>query len=256
MYSPDINFLKEREQQQKPQKRSETVTTGESPPPSEERLPVIIGAVVGAVPILIVIVAGLLLNARTDRNQEIISQLEQEVQTGKKIQTDITELKQAQEATRDQAKQHLNTLVDIFKKIRSLYAMLEDIRTLAPDNLQVNAIQQQGTQQEMSFQVEGVAGSFEKVNLFFLRLKRSPFVNAESVNLETANQAQANLQIEQMPANMEEISPANVISYQLSFDINNTPSSNEEILTALQEAGAMGLVARIRALQQQGLIEQ
>lgn len=254
MYSLDINFLKEREQQQ-PQKRTETTTTGESPSPVEGRLPVIIGAAVGLVPILIVIGSGLLLKARTARNQEIISQLEQEVQTGRKIQTDITELKQAQEATKEQAQQHLNTLVDIFKKIRSLYAILEDIRTRAPDNLQVNAIQQEGTQQDMSFQVEGVAGSFEKVNLFFLRLQRSPFVRAKSVNLETANQSQAKIQIEQMPEDLGEIAPANVISYQLSFDINDTPSSDEQMLTALQEAEATGLVARIRALQQQGLIE-
>jgi len=79
-------------------------------------------------------------------------------------------------------------------------------------------------------------------------------VQAKTVNLQTAQKGQSNLQLAGNPPSViGEISPKPVINYTLSFDLNEKTAS--ELLPFLQEQGSIGLVTRIRTLERRGIVQ-
>ena len=251
MYSLDVNLLKERREKEQPQKETETQgKKGLQLPSLEGNLPLIIGAAVGvAFPAL---VGGYwyLITARTDQVRQEITQLEQELAQLQNQQQEVTakreELKQAQE--------NLTAFANIFDKIKPLSAILEDVRDRAPDNIQVNSVQQSETEGRTQFNIEGIGESYEAVNYFFLTLQRSPFIARETVNLQTASQGDYQLElINDLPDYLNELAPKEVISYNISFALNNKSAS--ELLPILREQGATGLVTRINTLKNKGIFQ-
>jgi len=247
MYSLDVNFLRERRQtQQVPRETATRDQGGETAVSPESNLPLIIGAVVAIA--LPATVGGYwyFLNLQTTRVQSNVAELEQELGN---LQDQQQQVAQKREELA-QAEQNLTALANIFNQIKPLSAVIEDVRDRAPNNIQVNNVQQQ----EENFTLEGVGESYEAVNYFALTLQRSPIVVKESVNLEVAAKQPSNFQLdEETAALVGDISPEPVITYTLAFQLNDRSAS--ELLPFLQEQGATGLVTRIRSLEQRGIVQ-
>lgn len=248
MYSLDVNFLRERKEQPAPRKDTETQKqTLDSGGSANDKLPLIIGAIVGVALPAAVFGYQLILSQQIQGVERKVSELQQELS---QLQGKAEQVTQKQEEL-ERARENLKALADIFNTIKPMSAILQDVRDRAPRNLQVNSLQESG---EDSFSVEGIGESFETVNYFFLTLQRSPFIDPESVNLESASQTDFSVELaEELPEDVEEISPTPVISYTISFQLNDKPASN--LLNTLEEKGATGLVTRIKTLQDQGIVQ-
>lgn len=253
MYSLDVDFLKKRREDQKFhfEKRTLDQRTSESSPSIEGNLPAIIGGVVG------VSVLGLmggylwfLTTQQTPRVQRQIDELQQELSQAQNKQQQVTQKREELK----QAEANLEALANIFNQIKPLSAILEDVRDRAPDDVQITSFEQATNESGTpNFTLQGVANSYEAVNYFSLTLQRSPFINPRTVNLQTANKTDLDIElVSDSPENTETLSPRQVINYRISFAVNNRPAS--ELLGTLQEKGATGLVTRIRTLEQEGII--
>lgn len=248
MYSLDVNFLRERKEQPAPRKKpltqEQAVDSGVS---AEDKLPLIIGAIV-----LVALPAAVsgywwFTSQQIQELEGQVSNLEQELSQAEGDAEQVTQKQQELE----QAEENLTALADIFNTIKPMSAVLQDVRDRAPSNLQINSLQESG---EDTFSVEGIGESFEAVNYFFLTLQRSPLIERESVNLETASQSEIDIELaEELPEDVEEVSTTPVISYTISFQLNDDSASN--LLDTLEEKGAMGLVTRIRTLQDRGIVQ-
>lgn len=248
MYSLDVNFLRERKEQPAPRKDTETQQqTLDSGGSTDNKLPLILGGIVGVALPAAVFGYQLILSQQIQSEKRKVSELEQELS---QLQDKAEQVTQKQEELK-RAEENLTALADIFNTIKPMSAILQDVRDRAPRNLQVNSLQESG---EDSFSVEGIGESFETVNYFFLTLQRSPFIDPESVNLESASQTDFNVELaEELPEDVEEVSPTPVISYTISFQLNDESASN--LLDTLEEKGATGLVTRIRTLQDRGIVQ-
>lgn len=248
MYSLDVNFLRERKEQPAPRKDTQTQEQAVgSDSSAEDKLPLLVGAIVGVALPAAVFGYQLIISQQIQGLERQVSNLQQELSQLEGKAEQVTQKQQELE----RAEENLTALADIFNTIKPMSAILQDVRDRAPNNLKVTSLQES---EEDSFSVEGIGESFEAVNYFFLTLKRSPFIDPESVNLETASRSEFNIELaEELPENVEEVSPSPVISYTISFQLNDEPASN--LLDILEEKGAAGLVTRIRTLQNKGIVE-
>ena len=249
MYSLDVNFLRERKEQ--PASRKETPTEQQEERTTvsegEGRTPLFIGIGVGVALPAAVFGYNQIIAQQTQNLEREVSDLQQELNQFQAQQEQVTqkqeELKRAQE--------NLTAFADIFNTIKPISAILQDVRDRAPSNVQVNAIQES---EGDNFVLAGVGRNYEAVNYLFLTLQRSPLVQPESVTLQTASETEFSIEFtEELPDNVEEIAPPDVISYSISFQLNDKPAST--LIGTLEEKGATGLVTRIRTLQQKGIVE-
>jgi type IV pilus assembly protein PilN len=96
--------------------------------------------------------------------------------------------------------------------------------------------------------VTGVAQSFNDVNNFILTLKKSAFFNPDDVQLITANLVQ-----EGASAPGSNIAPTKSVKYEIQTSLKQVPAP--ELLSELERKGAIGLVTRLKSLQQQQVIK-
>ncbi len=97
--------------------------------------------------------------------------------------------------------------------------------------------------------VTGVAQSFNDVNNFMLTLKKSAFFNPDDVQLITANLVQEG----GGSANGINITPIKSVKYEIQTSLKQVPAP--ELLSELERKGAIGLVTRLKSLQQQQVIK-
>jgi type IV pilus assembly protein PilN len=96
--------------------------------------------------------------------------------------------------------------------------------------------------------VVGVAQSFNDVNNFILTLKKSAFFNPDDVQLVTANLVQEGANI-----NGSTVVPIKSVKYEIQTSLKQVPAP--ELLNDLERKGAIGLVTRLKSLQQQQVIK-
>ncbi len=109
--------------------------------------------------------------------------------------------------------------------------------------------------QAMQLEISGRARSFDEVNYFLLTLQRSPFLKTDETQLVSAQlQTNANkLEVNRTDAANQS---SGRVTYQLPKDVNYTiqtslsDSSASDLLRELDRKGAVGLVTRLRTLQQ------
>lgn len=249
MYSLDVNFLKERKKEQQ-EKKDTPEKKGLQIPSLTGNLPLIIGAAVGLS--LPAAVGGFwyLTNVQNERLRQEISALEQELSQLQGQQQQVTQKREELE----QAQENLTAFANIFNQVKPLSVILEEVRDRAPDNIQIDSFEQSNSDDGIAFSLQGIGESYEAVNYFFLTLQRSPFVEPETVSLETAGQTEFQFQFfDDPPDAIADLSPRQVISYTLSFELNNKSAS--ELLPTLRKQGAVGLVNRIQTLEQKGIIQ-
>lgn len=258
MYSLDVDFLKKRREDQRPQFDKKTLEQGtsESTPSMEGNLPLIIGLVVGVSAVAAMGGYWFLTTQQVARVQQKINQLEQKLSQAQSKKQQVTQKREELK----QAENNLTALANIFNQIKPLSAILEDVRDRAPSDVQINGFEQTTNESgNPTFTLQGVASTYEAVNYFSLTLQRSPFINPKTVNLQTAEKTNLNIELisdapeTEVEEQEEALSPTQVINYQISFEVNDKPAS--ELLGTLQEKGATGLVTRIRTLEQKGIVQ-
>lgn len=281
MYSLDINFLGDRPEYRPPEQKSR------EPRPAGEKTPLIIGVVVGL--LLPAMVGGLWLVlqqriasleqkeaeydaelARLKIGQQKINQLNQQI-------TDVNAETQALATVFNQIKPWSAMMQDIRERTPPNLSIdsIEQIEappdkaasTPAPATTGTNANARnaranQNNQQQATtttsrlatqLEIKGRAKTFDDVNYFLLTLQRSPFFNADKTQLVKAELSNNSDRIEQTDRNRGggariTYEFPKVVQYVIQADLSDVPAS--ELLRELDRKGAVGLVTRIRKLQE------
>ncbi len=272
MYSLDINFLNDRPdirpqvQGNKPKQKPAAMT------------PLILGVALGL--LLPGVVGGLwfYLQQQTAQLDTRQAELDSELQ---RLQIEQDKIKQLNDEIA-KVQGETNDLASVFNQIKPWSAMLQDIRERVPVGVQIQTIQQtedttsaaatpaaspspnaQATSAPsptMKLAISGSARSFDEVNYFLLTLQRSPFFKSDETQLVKAELVQNPNKVEvTVPQNKTE-SGATVtytlpktVNYQIQTSLSDIPAS--ELLRELDRKGAVGLVTRIRTLQEKGVIQ-
>ena len=247
MYSLDINFLKDRGLD----KSSETLVLQEkSKSPIAEKIPIALGAI--ALILFPGVAFGYLKSVETQT-----AELEQEI---KKIEGEISSLG-SQNTKIDQINEQINQveretqgLVGVFEKIRPWAAILQELSDRTPPGVQVNSIQQNGSGNNIGINLAGIARSYNDVNDFVLFLQRSPFFDGKKIILNGASLTDLGVEIDN-----EDNLPDNVIlkvpqgiKYTISAQLNNQPAS--KLIKEIEKKGSVGIVTRLKTLEQKGAI--
>jgi type IV pilus assembly protein PilN len=246
MYSLDVNFLKDRPDY----KGGNTVALKDKQKPSLKlEKPMVIGGAVGvALPVLALAILGVL-NWQTSQAENAVAELDAEIANLTAQQQRIQEL----QAQADQANAEAIALTSIFNQIKPWSAILQDIRDRVPPGVQIETISQSGEEQ---LTINGIASTYSNVNDFLLSLQESPFLEGDVTRIQSAQRTASNISLEVPEGEAENVTIElpEVVSYTLTTNISDVPAS--EILQELDNKGAVGLVTRIRTLQQKGIIER
>ncbi|HEY9864328.1 MAG TPA: PilN domain-containing protein, partial [Candidatus Obscuribacterales bacterium] len=107
-------------------------------------------------------------------------------------------------------------------------------------------------------EISGVANSFTQINDFVLLLNQSPFFNGEKTKLISAKLEENQTQLVSKPASTDagNIKPQLQSVVKYTIETNLSRASASELLPELQSKGALGLVNRIKTLQEKGVIKK
>lgn len=276
MYSLDVNFLKDRPEYRPPEQKGQRERQARG-----TMTPLIIGVAIGL--LLPAMVGGLWLFL-----QNQITRMAQEEET---LNAELARLKIGQQKldqlNKDIASVRAETtaLATVFNQIKPWSAMLADIRDRVPPGVQIKSIEQKqqappatptpaaspaapaaGTQptnaQRLTptLEIVGFARSFDDVNYFLLALQRSPFFKNDETQLIKAELVQNPTRVEvKIPDNRTQSGTAKVdlpkvVDYRIKTSLSDVPAS--ELIRELDRKGAVGLVTRIRTLQEKGVIQK
>ncbi|MEW6495681.1 MAG: PilN domain-containing protein [Cyanobacteriota bacterium] len=275
MYSLDVNFLKDRPEYRPPEQKDKPARQA-----AGAMTPLILGVAVGL--LLPAMVGGLWLFL-----QNQIAQMEQEEQT---LNAELARLKIGQQKldqlNKDIAAERAETtaLATVFNQIKPWSAMLADIRERVPPGVQIKRIEQKqqavaaaapaantpasaaGAQPNNAqsvtptLEIVGFARSFDDVNYFLLTLQRSPFFKNDETQLIKAELVRNPTRVEvKIPDNRAQsgttkVDLPKVVDYRIKTSLSDVPAS--ELIRELDRKGAVGLVTRIRTLQEKGVIQK
>ncbi|NWF58196.1 MAG: PilN domain-containing protein [Fischerella sp.] len=253
MYSLDINFLKDR-----PNFQKNTEKKPKSSLKPGNLTPVFIGVGIG---VLFPAFAGTgwwLLQAKNAELEQLIAQLEEE---SKSLDAQIGSINKIREET-NKVKGETQSLVAVFDQIRPWSAMLQDLRDRIPASVQIENVRQTPPAAPVEGQpppnpaggmaITGLARSFNDVNDFLLILQQSRFFKASEAKIVSAELVDAPMK--NFPPQGVAIKPPQIVRYNIQTSLSDVPAS--ELIRELEQKGTVGLVARIRSLQQTGVIQK
>ncbi len=254
MYSIEINFLKDRS-------LINAGDTGLNFKKTEldvkKNVPVLIGGTVMVVLPLLAFGSLLWLNYQQEKVQQEIQELDakiQEIEAKKKIIAGL-----------DEKKKKINSdnlaLAQVFTQIKPWSALLQDISDQIPIGVQVQTIQESQTEEGATELVlTGIGQSYDAVNDFLLTLQRADFLVPQKTSLQVAQQIDNPTTVEYPKkeageqAKKVDLELPPVISYTIVTQLNDKPAT--ALLPVLERKGAIGLVSRIRTLENKGLIQK
>ena len=247
MYPLDINFLKDRGFDD----AVETVSQApKKPAPITEKIPIVVGGIIAIVLPLLSFNYARSFEAKQAEAQSQIAEVEAQIA---KRQGENQSLEQMQ--TQVQAAQaETQALVRVFDKIRPWSAILQEVRERTPPGVQVDSLSQSGSGNDISLQISGSARSYDEVNDFVLFLQRSPFFARNGIILGNVNTGDLSIEItnqEEIPDNVSFTIPEGV-KYNITAQLNNLPPS--DLIKELQEKGSIGVLTRLKTLEQKGAI--
>ncbi len=254
----NINLLNDR-----PEYSAGTTTKSAANP--EDKTPLILGGALAGGLIGLVM---LLLGGLTLYNQHLASENEQLTSDLSKLAPELAKVDQLQ-AKEKVILAETTALAKVFNQIKPWSATLQDLRDRVPPTLQLTSVEQaaaavpagsptptpspspapsgQGAPAAAApapsndLKLSGNALTFGVINDFELVLRKSPFLKPEATKLISAQReaaAQNNVSL---------------VKYEMNTQQNDVPAS--ELLQVLNAKGATGLVARIQALKQQGVMK-
>lgn len=258
MYGLDINFLNDRAD------RPTSLGPRPAPAPSGSRLPMFVGVGAAAFLLAAVGVAWLITQNRIRTLEARQAQLDSELA---ELQTKLNQLDtiRAQTAAIQSESQALAT---VFNRILPWSAMLQDVRQRIPSRVQIENIEQtEGTPTQPptaegqpappppagGIVISGLACSFNDVNDFVLTLQRSPFLVREQTRLVSAELQDTDRALGRCPGDPTNIQAVQLVQYSIRSNLTDIPAS--ELVDELERRGTIGLVSRLRALQQTGVIQ-
>ncbi len=255
MHNIDINFLKDRQLTEEPTK---TPTQTKPPTSLEEQLPIVLGLV--AVVVLTGFPLGLMLflNLQTAQSKQNIEQLQAELTALTAQNKKLQEI----EAKLQVIDQDTQALVNIFNQIKPWSAVLQEIRNKVPSSVQIKSIQQNdlpsqgfagGPKTQLS--IDGYASSYEELNGFLLTLQRSSFFDPDKTQLVLAKTVDFPDELnnaEELKQQGYEVEMPKVVEYKIVTELNTVPAT--QLLSDLARNGADGLVLRIQALENKGVL--
>ncbi|MDJ0730038.1 MAG: PilN domain-containing protein [Crocosphaera sp.] len=241
MYSLDINFLKDRHLDTS----AKTTLVPQSRGPSlKEQIPLLIGGAVMVLLPAITASALLLFNQLSSSTEQRIQQLESQLGQLNAQNKNIEEIN----AQVEQNDQQIQSLVTVFNQIRPWSAILKELEAQIPANVQVGSI----VQTETEVTIGGYALSYNDLNDFLLTLQSSPLLDADKTVIKTASLEDFPVETPNTPENLEVEFPQGV-KYSITTAISDRPSS--ELLQEFARSGAVGLVNRIRTLENKGVLK-
>ncbi|MEH1845482.1 MAG: PilN domain-containing protein [Nostoc sp.] len=256
MYSLDVNFLKDRPAYQNKPERKGGIALNL---PTGNMTPVYVGVALGVgLPVLLG-VGWWFLQGKIVELEGQIAQLDQE---SKRLDTEIGNINKIKAET-NAIKGETQALVTVFDQIRPWSAMLQDLRDRIPVAVQIKSIKQTlpiavaagqpANNPAGGLEITGLARSFNDVNDFLLSLQQSQFLKSTESRIVTATLVDAPLTpgVGQ-PPNGVIIKPPKVVEYTIQSSMSNIPAS--ELIRELEKKGTVGLVTRIRSMQQIGVI--
>ncbi|WP_017300234.1 PilN domain-containing protein [Nodosilinea nodulosa] len=259
MYGLDINFLKDREVrvfEARPRAR------GGGAVAQSDRQALYLGAAAALVPLALV--GGFWAVTRGQVNQLQARSAALDAETAQ-LQGQLQEISGIQGQI-DLVKAENNAFVSVFNEIVPWSALLQDIRTRTPARVQIVSLNQTpGAPLEVDpsvvpppaggISIEGVACSYDGVNDFALVLQRSPLLQSQTVAISEAQQQPTLLdpQTQGRCPGTAVGDPDYLIDYTIGANITSTPSS--QLIDELERQGTVGLVTRLRALREKGVIE-
>ena len=241
MYSLDVNFLKDRHLETS---TKTTLVTQSRGPSLKEQLPLMIGGAVMVILPAITASSLLVLNQLSSSTQQRIQQLENQLGQLSAQNQSIEEIN----AKVQQNDQEIQSLVTVFNQIRPWSAILSEIEAKIPTNVQVGSI----TQSDTGVTIAGYAMSYDDLNDFVLTLQSSPLLDAEQTVITTATLEDFPIDTKNAPDNIEVEFPQGV-KYTITTAISDRPSS--ELIQDFARSGAIGLVNRIRTLENKGVLK-
>ncbi|MCC5669649.1 PilN domain-containing protein [Nostoc sp. CHAB 5784] len=258
MYSLDVNFLKDRlAYQKKPEgKRGISLKF-----PTGDLTLLYVGVAVGVVLPALLGIGWWLLQGKIVELDGQIAQLDQE---SKRLDTEIGNINKIKAETKA-IKGETQALVTVFDQIRPWSAMLQDLRDRIPAAVQIKTIKQippiaaaegkPASNPAGGLEITGLARSFNDVNDFLLSLQQSQFLKSTESRILTATLVDApSIPGMSQPATGVTIKPPQVVEYTIQSIMNDVPAS--ELIRELEKKGTVGLVTRIRSIQQTGVISK
>lgn len=273
MYSLDVNFLNDREERPEVEGAARPRQISDSP------RPIYIGAAIGALLLGLAGGAFLLLRAQRASLQAELDELNAELVN---VQAALAEVDSIQ-AQITQINQENQALAGVLDQIQPWSALFEDFRNRTPAGVTLSSIAQVQPDPVVPEAVAapadpedpnaeppppptpvlppaqltftGYARSFDDVNDFVLLLQQSPFLNGESVLLNTADLGQNPVSVE-FPEDGEPqvtVDLPDVVNYSIEAELTDRTAS--ELLQDMRGSLAVGLPARIDAIRDLGVIE-
>lgn len=276
MYNLDINFLNDR-----PDLLERQVQRKVAPTQNLDQTPILIGA--GVALALNALVAGAWfifhqqnvdLTKERDTLVTTLGQKTSEVEALDKINTET-----------DQANKEADALATVFNQIKPWSALTVELGDLmqvagvrildieqtepqlaapgaapspAPSPADGQAVASAPEPETAQLKISGVANTFTQINDFVLLLNQSPFFNSEKTKLIEAkleeNSTQLVAKSETADSGMAKPQLQPVVKYTIETYLSRATAS--EMLTELQKNGALGLVNRIKTLEEKGVIKK
>ncbi|MGQ4648859.1 PilN domain-containing protein [Lyngbya aestuarii] len=271
MYSLDVNFLVDRPEYSSGEQGTEVPKKARQ---QAEMRPLILGMVAGILPLALVGGLLLFLQQQTGQLEEEQARVTQELERSNAQRAQVDQLTKQINATNEETQ----ALATVFNQIKPWSAMLQDIRERVPPGVQIQTIEQteaaankassnaanaqaanSDTRQPVKLEITGTARSFDDVNYFLLTLQRSSFFKGDQTQLVSADLVNNPTKLE-VPKTQNQSGTQvkyelpKVVEYKIQTNLSNVPAS--ELLRELDSKGAVGLVTRIKTLQQKGVIQQ
>lgn len=258
MYSLDINFLKDREVrvfEARPRSRG-------GPTVVADRRPLFLGLAAALIPLALMGGYWAVIRNQVNQLQTRSAELDSEIAQLSSQLAEISTIQQQIDAVRAEN----NAFVSVFDEIVPWSALLQDIRSRTPARVQIVSLNQTTTTNEATdpnavatesdgLSLNGVACSYDEINDFALVLQRSPLLQSDTVGISQAQQ-QPTLLDPQTQGRCPGTAVGDVdflIDYTIGANITDTPSS--QLIDELERQGTVGLVSRLQALREKGVIE-
>ncbi|MGK7906026.1 MAG: PilN domain-containing protein [Synechococcus sp.] len=226
MHTPEINFLKQRQEHQGPVPTERSaLSSGVGGGLLGGVNAILIGVVISLILLGAYAVADFTFRRRLDTLKAEQVTIDEEL-AGAEAELQQLERLQAELAGIDARTEAFKTF---FNDVQPWSAILEDIRNQAPSDIWLTKISASGK----TVTLEGQSNQFQSVNDFQLTLLQSPLV--------------ANAVIESAVLGEGEGSEASVVNYRLRLQL--TARKLDELLDALAASGSSGLVRKIEILR-------
>lgn len=248
MYGIDINFLNDRSDRPV----DSIVAVSQPKSSASKRMLPVVGGVIGAL-IALGGVGGywLVLNQQQAALTAESNALDSELAALQQKLSQVDTIRQQTASINSE----IQALAGVFERIRPWSAIVRDMQSRIPARTQLSKVVQQAAAEGGSpaggIELAGNACSFDDVNDFMLTLKKSPFLESETIQI--TNAALGSSVPGRCPGAAETEEEAQLVTYTIKGDIKSLPAA--ALLDELnRQQESTGLAARIRALQTTGAI--